>query len=52
MAEGKTNHGISQDMFIAESTVKVHVQHIYQKLGIHSRKELARLLGMPDANAS
>lgn len=49
MAEGKTNHGISQDMFIAESTVKVHVQHIYQKLGIHSRKELARLLGAPDA---
>ena len=52
MAEGKTNHGIAQDMFIAESTVKVHVQHIYQKLDVHSRKELARLLGMPDANAS
>ena len=52
MAEGKTNYGIAQDMFIAESTVKVHVQHIYQKLDVHSRKELARLLGMPDANGS
>lgn len=52
MAEGKTNHGIAQDMFIAESTVKVHVQHIYQKLDVHSRKELARLLGMPGAEGS
>lgn len=52
MAEGKTSHGIAQDMFIVESTVKVHVQCIYQKLDVHSRKEPARLLGVPDANGS
>lgn len=52
MAEGKTNHGIAQDMFIAESTVKVHVRHIYQKLDVHSRKELTRLLGVPDSTGN
>lgn len=39
-------------MFIAESTVKVHVRHIYQKLDVHSRKELTRLLGVPDSTGN
>ena len=44
LAQGKTNAEIGQDMFIAEGTVKAHVQHIYQKLDVHSRKELFALL--------
>lgn len=44
LAQGKTNAQIGQDMFIAEGTVKAHVQHIYQKLDVHSRKELLALL--------
>ena len=44
LAQGKTNAQIGQDMFIAEGTVKAHVQHIYQKLDVHSRKELFALL--------
>lgn len=43
LAQGKTNAQIGQDMFIAEGTVKAHVQHIYQKLDVHSRKELLAL---------
>lgn len=44
LAQGKTNAQIGQDMLIAEGTVKAHVQHIYQKLDVHSRKELFALL--------
>ena len=44
LAQGKTNAEIGQDMFIAEGTVKAHVQHIYQKLDVHSHKELFALL--------
>lgn len=39
----KTVAAIGADMFIAEGTVKAHIQHIYAKLGIHSRKELLGL---------
>lgn len=39
----KTVASISEDMFIAEGTVKAHIQHIYSKLGIHSRKKLFAL---------
>lgn len=39
----KTVAAIGEDMFIAEGTVKAHIQHIYAKLGIHSRKELFAL---------
>lgn len=39
----KTVASIAEDMFIAEGTVKAHIQHIYAKLGIHSRKELFSL---------
>lgn len=33
---------------IEKSTVKTHVKHIYQKLDVHSRKELLALVEMPD----
>ena len=42
--EGKSNMQIARDMFISEGTVKVHFHHVYQKLGIHSRKELLSLI--------
>lgn len=45
MAQGKTGKEIAQELFIAEGTYKAHSQHIYTKLGIHSRKELSILLG-------
>jgi DNA-binding NarL/FixJ family response regulator len=42
MAQGRSNKEIARTLFISESTAKVHVRHIYEKLGVHSRAELAR----------
>ncbi|MDX6502968.1 MAG: hypothetical protein QOE29_93, partial [Gaiellaceae bacterium] len=41
LAEGLTNPQIGERMFISRGTVKVHVSHIFAKLGIASRAELA-----------
>ncbi|HIS39468.1 MAG TPA: hypothetical protein IAC12_01270 [Candidatus Aphodovivens avistercoris] len=42
--KGKSNAQIGRDMFISVGTVKAHLYHIYQKLGIHTRKELFALV--------
>lgn len=42
--QGKTNVAIAHDMFISEGTVKAHLHHIYQKVGVHTRKELQSLV--------
>ena len=44
MASRRSNKDIAEELFIAEGTVKSHVQRIYRKLGIHSREELYELL--------
>lgn len=36
---GYTNRQIGEALYIAESTVKKHVSHIYQKMDVQSRKE-------------
>ena len=41
VAEGLTNPEIGARMFISRGTVKVHVSHIFAKLGLASRAELA-----------
>lgn len=41
LQQGLTNRQIATMLFIAESTVKVHVQRIYEKLGVHSRTVIA-----------
>src|SRR5262249_25071227 len=44
LVAGRTNREIASALFISESTAKVHVRHIYEKLGVHSRAEAAGLL--------
>ncbi len=39
--EGLSNPQIAERMFIARGTVKVHLSHIYEKLDVKSRTELA-----------
>jgi predicted ATPase/class 3 adenylate cyclase/DNA-binding CsgD family transcriptional regulator len=40
VASGLTNPEIAQRMFIARGTVKIHLSHIYAKLGVRNRSEL------------
>lgn len=42
IVQGRTNREISQTLFIAESTTKVHVRHIFEKLGVRSRVDAVR----------
>jgi LuxR family maltose regulon positive regulatory protein len=42
IAQGRTNREISRTLFISESTTKVHVHHILEKLGVRSRTEAVR----------
>jgi DNA-binding NarL/FixJ family response regulator len=41
LLQGRTNHDIARTLFISVSTTKVHVKHIFEKLGVHSRAEAA-----------
>ena len=45
IAQGKTNGEIERELFIAPGTLKAHIQHIYVKTDVHSRKELVALCG-------
>jgi DNA-binding CsgD family transcriptional regulator len=40
IAEGKSNKEIMSDLYIEQSTLKTHINQIYKKLNIKSRKEL------------
>jgi DNA-binding NarL/FixJ family response regulator len=44
LAQGLTNEEIAKLLYISLSTTKVHVKHIYDKLGVRSRLEAARAL--------
>jgi DNA-binding CsgD family transcriptional regulator len=42
VAEGGTNKEVAAALFLTERTVEFHLSHVYRKLGVRSRAELAR----------
>ena len=42
MAEGKTNREVAAASFLSDRTVEGHLAHVFGKLGIRHRTELAR----------
>ena len=45
VAEGLTNREVAERLFVSPHTVNSHLRHVFSKLGINSRVELARLAG-------
>jgi two-component system NarL family response regulator len=43
MADGKSNKEIANDLGISERTVKTHLGHLFEKLGVTSRTEAAKI---------
>lgn len=48
IAEGRTNVQIATALSLSENTVKFHVQHLFQKLGVKNRTEAALRFRAPD----
>jgi DNA-binding CsgD family transcriptional regulator len=44
LAAGRTTREAATALFLSPKTIEYHLRHVYQKLGIHSREELARTL--------
>lgn len=40
LADGATNQEIARRLMVSEATVKTHVEHIFAKLDVHSRRDL------------
>jgi DNA-binding CsgD family transcriptional regulator len=43
LAEGMTNAGLAETLFISERTANRHVSNIFTKLGVHNRTQAARV---------
>jgi DNA-binding CsgD family transcriptional regulator len=44
VSRGLTNREVARCLFVSQNTVESHLKHIYPKLGIHSRTQLALMV--------
>jgi len=51
VAEGQTNREVAATLFMSPKTVEANLTRIYDKLGVHSRRELARSMRVEAAGA-
>lgn len=48
LAQHSTVAEIEEVLYVSQGTVKAHINHIYRKLGIHSKTELFEVLDSPE----
>ena len=48
VAKGLTNKETADELYLSVKTIEFHLSHIFMKLDIRSRRELARRLGKPE----
>ncbi|MDR0513757.1 MAG: helix-turn-helix transcriptional regulator [Coriobacteriaceae bacterium] len=48
LAKGRTAEYISNQLFVSSATVKSHIYHIYQKLGVNSQQSLLNIVDAHD----
>ena len=46
VAQGATSKQVAAVLFVSRRTVETHLDHVYRKLGIGSRAQLARLVAL------
>lgn len=51
VAAGWTNREVAESLFMSVKTIERHLTHIYAKLGVRSRRELARVSGATNASS-
>jgi DNA-binding CsgD family transcriptional regulator len=47
-----TNREVAERLFVSTHTVSTHLRHVFAKLGISSRVELARIAAEHDVTAT
>lgn len=45
---GRSNREVAAELYVSVKAVEFHLEHVFDKTGIHSRKDLAARLAAPE----